>query len=345
MNRTQKLALITGITGQDGSYLAEFLLSKGYRIFGIVRRVSTFNTKRIDHIFNKLKIYHGDLTDIGSLITALQDIKILTDGAEGIEIYNLAAQSHVRVSFDIPIYTDMVNSQGVLNLLEAIRMCNLINTCKLYQASTSELFGKVKEIPQNEHTPFYPRSPYGVSKLCAYWYIQNYKEAYGLFGCNGILFNHESPRRGETFVTRKVTLGIADIVAGRKNIIYLGNLDAQRDWSHAKDCVRSMYLILQQNEPDDYVIGSGETHTIREFIEIAFKVVDITIKWRFHGIHEEGYDAKTNKIHIKINKQYFRPTEVDILLSDPSYAVQKINWLPEYTFEELVEEMVKSDLD
>jgi GDPmannose 4,6-dehydratase len=341
---SQKLALITGITGQDGSYLAEFLLEKKYKVFGIIRRASTFNTTRIDHIFDQLTIYHGDMTDSSSLISALTNIKNDTNGAEGIEIYNLAAQSHVRVSFDIPIYTMMVNDLGVLNLLEAIRTCGLINTCKLYQASTSELYGKVIEIPQTELTPFYPRSPYGVSKLGAYWYLKNYKEAYGLFGCNGVLFNHESPRRGETFLTRKVTLGISDIISNKIQTIYLGNLDSRRDWSHAKDCVRSMYMMLQQTEPDNYVIGSGENHSIREFIEIAFKVVNIIIHWRGTGTHEEGYDHETGTVHIKIDPKYFRPTEVDTLLSDPSYARTKLGWTPEYTFEELVTEMVISDL-
>jgi GDPmannose 4,6-dehydratase len=342
---TQKLALITGITGQDGSYLAEFLLDKGYSVFGIIRRASTFNTSRIDHIFNQLTIYHGDMTDSSSLISALTNIKNDTNGAKGIEIYNLAAQSHVRVSFDIPIYTMMVNDLGVLNLLEAIRTCGLISTCKLYQASTSELYGKVIETPQTELTPFYPRSPYGISKLGAYWYIKNYKEAYGLFACNGVLFNHESPRRGETFLTRKVTLGISDIMSGKKNTIYLGNLDSRRDWSHAKDCVRSMYMMLQQDEPDNYVIGSGENHSIREFIEIAFKVVNITIHWRRKDTDEEGYDPVTNKVHIRIDPKYFRPTEVDTLLSNPFYAKTKLGWTPEYTFEELVTEMVVSDLE
>jgi GDPmannose 4,6-dehydratase len=341
----QKLALITGITGQDGSYLSELLLEKDYTVFGIIRRASTFNTSRIDHIFDKLTIFHGDLTDISSIIITLNSIKNITNGAEGIEIYNLGAQSHVRVSFDMPVYTMMTNSQGVLNLLEAIRTCGLINTCKLYQASTSELFGKVIEIPQSETTPFYPRSPYGVSKLGAYWYIKNYVEAYGLFGCNGILFNHESPRRGETFLTRKVTLGIRDIMHHNKQIIYLGNLDSKRDWSHAKDCVKSMYLMMQEDLPDNYVIGSGENHSIREFIELAFKVVNINILWKGSGIDEEGYDSNTDITHIKIKPIYFRPTEVDTLLSDPTYAKNKLGWTPEYSFEDLVKEMVLSDLN
>lgn len=331
-------ALITGITGQDGSYLAEFLLEKGYEVHGLIRRSSTENTERIDHLLGepeKVHLHYGDLTDASSLYRLLYKI-------QPTEVYNLAAQSHVKVSFDVPEFTADTNAIGTLRLLECIREVN--DKIKFYQASSSELFGKVREIPQNENTPFYPRSPYAVSKLYAYWITINYREAYGLFACNGILFNHESPRRGKNFVTRKITTGIADILRGKLDCLYLGNLDAKRDWGFAGDYVEAIWLILQQDEPDDYVVATGETHTVREFCELAFKSAGINLVWEGEGLNEKGVDKDTGKVLIRISEKFFRPTEVDLLLGDPTKAKTKLGWKPRVSFEELVDMMVKSDL-
>ena len=331
-------AFITGITGQDGSYLAEFLLEKGYEVHGLVRRSSIDNTNRISHLLGEPKrvtLHYGDMTDAGSLSRILYKI-------EPDEVYNLAAQSHVKVSFDIPQYTGDVNAIGTVILLESISEVN--PKIKFYQASSSELFGKVREIPQNENTPFYPRSPYAVSKLYAYWITVNYRESYDLFACNGILFNHESPRRGETFVTRKITRGIANILRGKIDCLYLGNLDAKRDWGFAGDYVEAMWLILQQEKPDDYVVATGETHTVREFCELAFKAVGINLIWEGKGLEEKGVDKDTGKVLVRVSKEFFRPAEVDLLLGDPTKAKTKLGWKPRVSFEELVEMMVKSDL-
>jgi GDPmannose 4,6-dehydratase len=340
---TQK-ALITGITGQDGSYLAEFLLQKQYDVHGIKRRSSSFNTERVNHLYqdpHEKKInffmHYGDLTDSTNLIRLINEIK--PD-----EIYNLGAQSHVQVSFETPEYTANSDALGTLRLLESIRILGLERKIKFYQASTSELYGKVKEIPQNETTPFYPRSPYGVAKLYSFWTTKNYREAYDIFACNGILFNHESPRRGETFVTKKITRGLSRIKLGKDKKLYLGNLDAKRDWGHAKDYVRSMWLMLQQKEPDDYVIATGKNYSVREFVEKVAKKLDFDLIWKGKGINEKGIDKKTNKTIIEIDKRYFRPTEVDILLGDSSKARKKLNWKPEINFEKLVNEMVEFDL-
>ena len=331
----KKIALITGITGQDGSYLAEFLIEKGYQVHGIKRRSSSFNTKRIDHLYEdphnenrKFILHYGDLTDSTNLIRIIK--KINPD-----EIYNLAAQSHVAVSFESPEYTANCDALGALRLLDAIRLLNITKTCKIYQASTSELFGNSKEIPQNEKTPFYPRSPYGVAKLYAYWITINYREAYGIFACNGIMFNHESPRRGETFVTRKITRGLTRIDNGLDDCIYLGNLDAKRDWGHAKDYVEMQWLMLQQDEPNDFVISSGRTETIRRFVELSGNKLgwernknDQSIIWEGEGINERGIRYETGEIVVKVDQRYFRPTEVDQLLGDSSKAREKLGWSP-----------------
>jgi GDPmannose 4,6-dehydratase len=337
-----KKALITGITGQDGSYLAEFLLKKGYEVHGLIRRASTFNTKRIDHLYKdphepnvRLFLHYGDLTDSSNLNRLIEKI-------EPDEIYNLAAQSHVKVSFDVPEYTAEVVGLGTLRLLDAIKETGI--KTRFYQASTSELFGKVQEIPQKETTPFYPRSPYAAAKLYAYWITVNYREAYNLFACNGILFNHESPRRGETFVTRKITMAVANIVKGRQDRLYLGNLDAKRDWGYAGDYVEVMWLMLQQDEPDDYVVATGETHSVREFCEKAFECAGINIEWYGKGINEKGIDKKTGKILVEVDPRYFRPTEVNLLIGDPSKAKKKLGWEPKITFDELVKLMVEYDL-
>jgi GDPmannose 4,6-dehydratase len=338
-----KKALITGITGQDGSYLTELLLGQGYDVYGIIRRASTFNTERIDHIYQdphesgrRLKLVYGDLNDASSLNKILRDV-------QPDEIYNLGAQSHVRVSFDIPEYTAEVGGLGTLRLLEAIRETGL-NKTRFYQASSSELYGKVQEIPQRETTPFYPRSPYGVAKLYSYWITVNYRESYGLFACNGILFNHESERRGETFVTRKITRAAAAIKLGLQDKLFLGNLDAKRDWGHARDYVEAMWLMLQQDRPDDYVIATGECRTVRELIERAFAVVGRRIDWRGSGSAEVGLDATSGQVLIEVDKQYFRPTEVDMLVGDAGKAHRRLGWRHRTSFEELVTEMVKSDL-
>jgi GDPmannose 4,6-dehydratase len=337
-----KIALVSGITGQDGSYLTELLLNKGYEVHGIIRRSSSFNTGRIDHIIRDERwkenffFHHGDLTDGSNLNRLLEKI-------QPNEIYNLAAQSHVKVSFDIPEYTAQVDALGTLRFLDAIRETQL--NSKFYQASTSELYGKVQEVPQTESTPFYPRSPYSVAKLYAYWIIKNYREAYNLFACNGILFNHESPRRGETFVTRKITLAAARIKEGLQDILYLGNLDAKRDWGYAPEYVEGMWRMLQQDNPDDYVMATGKNHTIREFIELAFKELDMGIEWQGNGEEEVGIDAKTGGKIIGIDKKYYRPTEVEQLLGDATKAKDKLGWESKTSFEKLVKIMVKADLD
>ena len=337
-----KSALITGITGQDGSYLAEFLLKKGYEVHGIIRRSSSFNTDRIDHLYKdphihgvKLFLHYGDLSD-GSNISRLVE-QIQPD-----EIYHLGAQSHVRVSFEIPEYTADISGLGAVRILEAIRKSGL--KTKFYQASSSELFGKVFETPQKETTPFYPRSPYGCAKLYAYWITVNYRESYGIFACNGILFNHESPRRGETFVTRKITRGLARILAGKDEYIYLGNLDAKRDWGYAKDYVEGMWLMLQKKEADDYVLATGETHSVREFIEECARIIKIDLRWKGKGIREEGYDSKTKKVLIKIDPKYQRPAEVDLLLGDPTKAKMKLKWKAKTKFKKLARIMLEADL-
>ena len=341
-----KRALITGVTGQDGAYLAELLLEKGYEVHGIKRRASSFNTDRIDHLYQdphergvRLHLHYGDLTDATNLIRIMQLV-------QPDEIYNLAAQSHVAVSFETPEYTANSDALGTLRLLEAIRILGLGEKTRFYQASTSEMFGKVQETPQRETTPFYPRSPYGAAKVYAYWITVNYREAYGLYACNGILFNHESPIRGETFVTRKITRGLARIHEGLDDCLYLGNLDARRDWGHARDFVRAQWLMLQQPEPEDFVIATGNQHSVREFCEHAAALLDMALEWRGEGFEERGVDTRTGHAIIKLDaERYFRPTEVDSLLGDPSKAKQKLGWQAEVSFEELVREMVAGDLE
>ncbi len=336
-----KRALITGITGQDGSYLSELLLAQGYEVHGIKRRSSSFNTSRVDHLFESMHarffLHYGDMTDATNLIRIVQEV--CPD-----EIYNLAAQSHVAVSFETPEYTAQADALGVLRLLEAIRILGLVEKTRFYQASTSELFGKVQEIPQSESTPFYPRSPYAVAKLYAYWITKNYREAYGLFACNGILFNHESPRRGETFVTRKITRAVARIHCGMQQRLYLGNLDARRDWGHAEDYVRAMWLMMQHNEPLDLVVATGHTHSVREFVERAFLEIGITIMWQGAGVQEVGVNAQTGTTLVAVDPRYFRPTEVDVLLGDARKAREILGWEPRVSFQELVHEMVAEDL-
>jgi GDPmannose 4,6-dehydratase len=338
-----KKALITGITGQDGYYLTKLLLKKGYEVYGIKRRTSLINTQRVDEFFNdknlhnkKFTLYHGDMTDSSSLISILNKVKPN-------EIYNLAAQSHVQVSFEIPEYTANSDAIGVLRLLEAVRSANLINKTKIYQASTSELYGKVREIPQNEKTPFYPRSPYGVAKQYAYWIIINYREAYKFFACNGILFNHESPLRGETFVTRKITIGLSRIKLGLQKDLVLGNLNAKRDWGHAKDYAEAMWKMMQLKKPDDFVIATGKQYSVRDFVNISAKNLGIIIKWVGKGINEKGIDKKTGKIIVKVGKRYFRPTEVDTLLGDARKAKKILKWKPKITFNQMVKEMIECD--
>jgi GDPmannose 4,6-dehydratase len=334
-----KVAFITGITGQDGAYLAELLLEKNYIVHGLQRRSSIDNTIRINKLLNNNQffLHYGDMTDATSLIRIISEIKPH-------EIYNLAAQSHVQVSFETPEYTANADALGALRLLEAIKILNLQAYTKFYQASTSELYGKVQETPQKETTPFYPRSPYAAAKLYAYWIVVNYREAYNFYASNGILFNHESPLRGETFVTRKITKAVAAIHHGKQDYLELGNLDAKRDWGHAKDYVRGMWLMLQQDTPDDYVLATGVMHSVREFVELSFKEIGIDIKWQGVGVQEQGIDAKTGKQLVKINPKYFRPTEVDLLLGDPFKAKQKLNWAPTIGLNELVKEMVNFDL-
>jgi GDPmannose 4,6-dehydratase len=339
-----KKALITGVTGQDGAYLAEFLLAKGYEVHGIKRRASSFNTARIDHLYAdpheeevRFRLHYGDLTDATNLIRIIQEV-------QPDEIYNLAAQSHVMVSFETPEYTANADALGTLRLLEAIRILGLKAKTRFYQASTSELYGKVQETPQTETTPFYPRSPYGVAKLYGYWITVNYREAYGFFACNGILFNHESPIRGETFVTRKVTRALARIKTGLQETLYVGNLDARRDWGHARDYVRMMWMMLQQAEPEDYVIATGQQHSVRELIEVAAAQLGIGIRWQGCGAAEQGLDAATGKPIVAIDPRYFRPAEVDTLLGDAAKARHQLGWEPTIRFEDLVAEMVAADL-
>ena len=327
-----KVALITGITGQDGSYLAELLLEKGYEVHGIVRRASLINTARIDHIFEKLNLHYGDLTDSTNLISIIKQV-------EPDEIYNLGAQSHVKVSFETPEYTGQVDGLGTLRVLEAVRLLGMEDKVRIYQASTSELYGLVQEVPQRETTPFYPRSPYGVAKLYGYWIVKNYRESYGLHASSGILFNHESPRRGETFVTRKITRGLSRISTGEQDVLSLGNLDARRDWGHAKDFVEAMWLMLQQDQPDDYVIATGEQYSVRDFVNEAAPYFGMNIEWMGEGLDEVGYDWNTKRPVIRVNPKYFRPAEVETLLGDPSKAKEKLGWEPKTSFKALVEDM------
>lgn len=339
-----KKALITGVTGQDGSYLAEILLEKGYEVHGIKRRSSSLNTQRIDHIYRdqhekgweKFVLHYADLTDANNISRLIREI-------EPDEVYNLAAQSHVAVSFELPEYTLQATAAGVLNVLEAIRIAGFANKTKFYQASSSEMYGQVQEIPQTEKTPFHPRSPYGVAKVCAFWMTVNYREAYNMFACNGILFNHESPRRGETFVTRKITRAVANIKYGLQDTLYLGNLDSQRDWGYARDYAEAMWLMLQQEKPDDYVIAMNETHSVREFVELAFKEVGINIVWQGKGLDEIGLDRDTGKVVVAVDKRYFRPSEVDLLLGDSTKARKMLNWTPRTSLQDLVKIMVEAD--
>lgn len=327
------VALITGITGQDGSYLAEFLLEKGYEVHGIIRRSSSINTDRIDHIYPRIKLHYGDLTDGSSLIRLIQEIKPT-------EIYNLGAQSHVKVSFEIPEYTGQVDALGTLRVLEAVRLLGMEKDVRIYQASTSELYGLVQQTPQSETTPFYPRSPYGVAKLYGYWIVKNYRESYNMHCSSGILFNHESPRRGETFVTRKIVQGLSRISTGYQSSLTLGNLNAKRDWGHAKDFVEAMWLMLQQEKPDDYVIATGEQYSVRDFVQHAAPYFGMNIKWHGEGLDEVGYDERYKSTPIiRVSDKYFRPAEVETLLGDPSKAKKKLGWRPKYTFEKLVEDM------
>ena len=339
-----KKALITGITGQDGSYLAEFLLDKGYEVHGMKRRASSFNTSRIDHLYQdthnkdaRLKLHYGDLTDSSNILSLIKQI-------EPDEVYNLAAQSHVKVSWDCPEYTADADALGTLRILEAIRSCGLEKKTRFYQASTSELYGLVQETPQRETTPFYPRSPYAVAKLYAYWITVNYRESFGMYACNGILFNHESPRRGETFVTRKITRAAVRIKLGMEDKLYLGNIDAKRDWGFAKDYVEGMWMMLQQDKPEDFVLATGVTTTIRKFCEMTFKELGMDIEWQGKGVDEKGIDKNTGKVVIEIDPRYFRPAEVDLLLGDASKAKAKLGWKPKYDLETLCHEMVKEDL-
>src|SRR6516162_2760037 len=341
---TKKVALITGVTGQDGAYLAEILLSKGYVVHGIKRRSSSFNTARVDHLYAdphesnvRFSMHYGDMTDATNLIRIIQETKPS-------EIYNLAAQSHVQVSFETPEYTANADALGTLRLLEAVRILEMRNTVRFYQASTSELYGSVRETPQRETTPFYPRSPYAAAKLYGYWIAVNYREAYGMYASNGILFNHESPIRGETFVTRKISRAVAAIHLGLQDRLYLGNLDAKRDWGHARDYVEAMWMMLQQDKPEDYVIATGEAHSVREFVERAFARVGRSIEWRGKGANEQGIEAKTGEVRIEIDPRYFRPTEVDLLIGDPSKAQQKLGWHHKIDFGSLIDEMVDCDL-
>ena len=348
-NNKPKVALITGITGQDGSYLAEFLLEKGYEVHGTLRRSSSFNTGRIEHMYldewvrdmkqqRLIELHYADMTDSSSLIRIIEKIK--PD-----EIYNLAAQSHVKVSFDVPEYTADVDATGTLRLIESVRIAGRADVTKIYQASTSELYGKVQEVPQSETTPFYPRSPYAVAKMYAFWIMKNYRESYGMFCANGILFNHESERRGETFVTRKITMAAARIAHGKQDKLYLGNLNALRDWGYARDYVECMWLIMQQPEPDDYVIATGEYHTVREFCTLAFHYAGIELDWRGEGLHEQGVDRATGRVLVEVDPKYFRPAEVEQLLGDPTKAKEKLGWNPrKTTFDQLVRLMVEHDL-
>ncbi|XP_060773793.1 GDP-mannose 4,6 dehydratase isoform X3 [Neoarius graeffei] len=344
--KPRRVAIITGITGQDGSYLAEFLLEKGYEVHGILRRSSSFNTGRIEHLYHNpqthtegnMKLHYGDLTDSTCLVKIINEVKPT-------EIYNLGAQSHVKISFDLAEYTADVDGVGTLRLLDAVKTCGLTDTVRFYQASTSELYGKVQEIPQKETTPFYPRSPYGAAKLYAYWIVVNFREAYNLFAVNGILFNHESPRRGSNFVTRKISRSVAKIHLGQLECFSLGNLDSKRDWGHARDYVEAMWLMLQQDEPEDFVIATGEVHSVREFVERAFKHVGKSIVWEGKNENEVGKCQETGVVHVKVHPKYYRPTEVDYLQGDSTKALKKLGWKPQVTFEELVKEMVDADIE
>lgn len=339
-----KIAFVTGINGQDGSYLAELLLEKGYKVWGIVRRSSNIITTRIDHIFDKLNLRYGDLTDSSNLLNVLMEIKNTYPEMERLEVYNLGAMSHVKISFELPEYTCDVDAMGTLRLLEAIRNCGVsFDKIRFYQASTSEMFGKVVEVPQKETTPFYPRSPYGVAKLYSYWITKNYRESYNMFACSGILFNHESPRRGHNFVTRKVTIALGNIINGKQDKLVLGNINSLRDWGHAKDYVEGMWLMLQKDTPEDYILSTNEYHSVREFVEKSFAMKDFNIKWKGEGINEIGYDEKTGKELIIISEKYFRPAEVDELLGDSTKAKTELGWSPKHTFDELVREMVDAD--
>lgn len=342
---SKKVALITGVTGQDGAYLSELLLKKGYEVHGIKRRSSLFNTDRVDHLYKDQHesdvnyfLHFGDLTDATNMIRIIQEV-------QPDEIYNLAAMSHVHVSFEMPEYTANVDAIGTLRILEAVRILKMEKKTKIYQASTSELYGKVQETPQSETTPFYPRSPYGVAKLYAYWITKNYREAYDLYACNGILFNHESPLRGETFVTRKITRAVARIKLGLQKNLFMGNIDSQRDWGHARDYVEGMWRILQQDEPEDFVLATGKTNSVRYFIERAFAEVDIEIEWKGKAEDEKGIDKKTGNVLVEIDPKYYRPTEVDLLMGNPAKAKAKLGWEPTYTVEQLIAEMVKADMD
>jgi len=340
-----KIAFITGITGQDGSYLAELLLEKGYIIWGIIRRSSSINTGRIDHIFDKLILRYGDLTDSSNLLNILTEIKNTYPELDRVEVYNLGAMSHVKISFDMPEYTCDVDALGTLRLLEACRTCGiLLSKIRFYQASTSEMYGKVLEVPQTEKTPFYPRSPYGVAKLYAYWITKNYRESYGMYACSGILFNHESPRRGHNFVTRKVTIALNNILKGKQDKLVLGNINSLRDWGHAKDYVEGMWRMLQKDadKVDDYVLATNEYHSVREFVERAFLLKGITIAWSNEGVKEIGYDINTGKDLVFISEKYFRPAEVDELLGDSTKAKEELGWVPTVKFEDLVREMVEA---
>lgn len=340
-----KKAFIIGVTGQDGSYLSELLLSKGYEVHGLKRRASLLNTGRLDHIHrdqhqypeNRFRLHYGDITDTSNIIRLIQEI-------QPDEIYNLAAQSHVAVSFELPEYTAQVDALGTLRILEAIRILGLTKKTRFYQASTSELFGKVQEIPQSETTPFYPRSPYGCAKLYGFWITKNYREAYGLYACNGILFNHESPTRGETFVTRKITRAVARIKYGMQDVLYLGNLSSLRDWGHAREYVEAMWLMLQQDEPDDFVIATGKMHTVREFVTAAFAHVGIDIAWQGEGVHEVGIDSRSGKVVVRVDPKYFRPAEVDLLIGDPRKAKEKLGWEAKIGFDELVKDMMQHEI-
>jgi GDPmannose 4,6-dehydratase len=341
---TKKIAMITGVTGQDGAYLAEFLLAKGYEVHGVKRRSSSFNSERVDHLYHDLheegapfSLHYGDVTDATNLIRLVQEI-------QPTEIYNLAAQSHVKVSFETPEYTANADALGTLRLLEAIRILQREPLTRFYQASTSELYGRAQQVPQSEVTPFYPRSPYGVAKLYAYWITVNYREAYGMHASNGILFNHEGPTRGETFVTRKITRAAAAVAVGHHSTLYLGNLDAKRDWGHVRDYVEGMWLILQQDEPDDYVLATAEAHSVREFVMLAYSYIGRQIEWTGHGVDERGIDARTGEVLVAIDLRYFRPTDVDLLLGDPTKARQRLGWRHKVTLPELVREMVEHDI-
>jgi len=341
---TDRIALITGVTGQDGALLAELLLGKGYVVHGVKRRSSSFNTERVDHLYHDpheagvhFLLHYGDMTDATNLIRIVQEV-------QPTEIYNLAAQSHVQVSFETPEYTANADGLGTLRLLEAIRILGMKDRVRFYQASTSEMFGKVQQVPQSEKTPFYPRSPYGAAKLYAHWITVNYREAYGFYACNGILFNHEGPTRGETFVTRKISRAVAAIHLGRQEQLYIGNLDAKRDWGHARDYVQGMWLMLQQPEPDDYVLATGETHSVREFVELAFAQTGRRITWHGKGRDEKGRDAKTREVLVEVDPKYYRPTEVDLLHGDPTKAREKLGWRHKTSFKDLVREMVEADL-